>query len=504
MNNIFLKKLKYQYSNWAKQTITFTAGINVLLSDVNSVGKTTLIRIILYALGFPVKATKGVDFEYLKYELSLKNHLGQDVEITKNEHGDNAPVLITIGNNSYTKLRSDAHEIFKKYIFGIESDLIIENLLGSFYFDQEKGWNVLNRGRVIGSIRFSIEDFLRGLGDADTSNLRNEIANLTQARDDYRKFLKIVELSDMPFETSDLESSTSLESQEGIKSKILMLNSQIKYFESELSKLESILNEDKNLAHFITTLKLFVKVRGESVRVTSSNLEGFSLNQKYILSRVRRLKDDIHKLKNERDALTKKNTAFLHPDSLLAKYKKRIKEVGFSIVDLQDSISMLNIKIKDKEQELDDCISDTYFKYVNTKISEFLSVLEVRNPYPDDFEVVLLNKLYPLSGAELYKHIIAFKFSYVLALREKFGINLPIVIDSPYAKELDDNNFEKVLKIISKDFTDNQIIIASIRDTINLAHNRISIYDGVLEHPVHVEFVSHEHSLETPTVTSSV
>lgn len=502
MNNIFLKKLEYQYSNWVKQTITFTQGVNVLLSDVNSVGKTTLIRIILYALGFPVRATKGIDFEYLKYSLSLNNYQGNDVQITKEEHGENAPVLITVAGTTYTKLRRDSQEVFKNYIFGIESDLIIENLLGSFYFDQEKGWNVLNRGRVIGAIRFSIEDFLRGLGDEDVSELRDEIANLSQARDDYRRFLRIVELSDIPFEVKNSESENGAESQEGIKSKILMLNSQIKYFESEVSKLESVLNEDKNLANFITSLHLFVKVRGERIRVTSSNLDGFTLSQKYILSRVRRLKDDIKKMKNDRDALTQKNTAILYPDSLLAKYKKRIKEAGFSVLDLQDSIAMLSAKIKEKKRELEDCISETYFKYVNTKISEFLNILKVRNPYPDDFDVVLLDKLYPLSGAELYKHIVAFKFSYVLALREKFGINLPIVIDSPYAKELDDNNFEKVLKIVSSDFSDNQIIMASIRDTISFAHNRISICDGVLENPVLVGFVEEEqarNTIEPPT-----
>ncbi len=48
------------------------------------------------------------------------------------------------------------------FLFGIYNAEILANLLGIIYFDQEKGWTLLNRGTIIGTNRFSIEFFLEG------------------------------------------------------------------------------------------------------------------------------------------------------------------------------------------------------------------------------------------------------------------------------------------------------------------------------------------------------
>ncbi len=48
------------------------------------------------------------------------------------------------------------------FLFGIYNAEILANLLGIIYFDQEKGWTLLNRGTIIGTNRFSIEGFLEG------------------------------------------------------------------------------------------------------------------------------------------------------------------------------------------------------------------------------------------------------------------------------------------------------------------------------------------------------
>ena len=58
-----------------------------------------------------------------------------------------------------------------KTIFNANNIELINNLLGVFYFDQEKGWTLLNRGVVIGSIRFNIEELIRGIAEIDCSDL---------------------------------------------------------------------------------------------------------------------------------------------------------------------------------------------------------------------------------------------------------------------------------------------------------------------------------------------
>jgi hypothetical protein len=52
-------------------------------------------------------------------------------------------------------LPSDLHLLHEK-IFRINNTEVLDNLLGTFYMDQEKGWTLLNRGIAIGKIRFNI------------------------------------------------------------------------------------------------------------------------------------------------------------------------------------------------------------------------------------------------------------------------------------------------------------------------------------------------------------
>lgn len=48
---------------------------------------------------------------------------------------------------------------------------IIKNLLGLMYIDQEKGWTLLNRGKVIGGIHFSIDELMAALNHTDCESL---------------------------------------------------------------------------------------------------------------------------------------------------------------------------------------------------------------------------------------------------------------------------------------------------------------------------------------------
>ena len=57
-----------------KKTVLFSDGINMIYSQNNSAGKTTFIRCILYALGYPIPSTKGLKFENMEFELILTNN----------------------------------------------------------------------------------------------------------------------------------------------------------------------------------------------------------------------------------------------------------------------------------------------------------------------------------------------------------------------------------------------------------------------------------------------
>ena len=62
----------------------------------------------------------------------------------------------------------------------------------------------------------------------------------------------------------------------------------------------------------------------------------------------------------------------------------------------------------------------------------------------------------------LHKTVFAFKLAYIIELEKYLNIKLPIILDSPSGKEVDQENIELMMNILKRDFTDNQIIIASI------------------------------------------
>ena len=50
------------------------------------------------------------------------------------------------------------HNAFLAYIFDNNKIKVLNNIIGIMYVDQEKGWSLLNRGTVIGRIKFNMID----------------------------------------------------------------------------------------------------------------------------------------------------------------------------------------------------------------------------------------------------------------------------------------------------------------------------------------------------------
>lgn len=72
------------------------------------------------------------------------------------------------------------------------------------------------------------------------------------------------------------------------------------------------------------------------------------------------------------------------------------------------------------------------------------------------------SNLKELSGAVLHKTVFAFRLAYIIEIEKHLGIKLPILLDSPSGKEVDQVNIQLMMDILKRDFTENQIIIASI------------------------------------------
>lgn len=142
-----------------QKTFEFDPRINIVFSKENSAGKTTLLRMLMYAMGYPIPSTRGIRFSDYETVLTVIGTNEQEFALTRN--CDYIEVTYDRNEKGFS-LPVDQNELLS-LIFGIENPEVIENLLGTFYIDQEKGWTLLNRGKVIGNIHFSIESLLHQL-----------------------------------------------------------------------------------------------------------------------------------------------------------------------------------------------------------------------------------------------------------------------------------------------------------------------------------------------------
>jgi hypothetical protein len=166
----------------------------LITSDKNSRGKTSLIRYILFSLGYKIPSTKRLRMEengttvYLSISYSnLIIKRDKDKMSLEFEDGTTLDFDLTLDKD-----RQTVHSI----IFETENISLLNNLLMIYYIDQDKGWTLLNRGKCIGNNRFDINDFIASLNGIDSMNINNEIDSIEKEIKKYSSLKKIIMLKD--------------------------------------------------------------------------------------------------------------------------------------------------------------------------------------------------------------------------------------------------------------------------------------------------------------------
>ena len=170
-----------------QKIFNFTPEVNVVYSKKNSVGKTTLLRMLMYALGYPIPNTRGIRFSDYETVLTVMGTNGSEFILTRNGNYIEITHEGTESGYSLPAEQSEMHAL----IFGIENLEVVDNLLGAFYVDQEKGWTLLNRGKAIGNIHFSLESLLRGLSDKSNDELSQRLSVVRRELQKYRHMLDV-------------------------------------------------------------------------------------------------------------------------------------------------------------------------------------------------------------------------------------------------------------------------------------------------------------------------
>ena len=447
-----------------KKTVHFSDAVNIIFSHKNSAGKTTFLRSIFYALGYPVPSTKGMKFDGMEFWMTIENN-----STLYKIYRHNSFLSIDDGSSQVDySLPTDWYEIHAK-LTGCNNKDILDNLLGACYMDQEKGWTLLNRGKVIGNIPFNIEALVRGLGGKKCADELLQLEAVKRQIKKYEYMHSVAEYQEAIHEVGeDIEYDAP---DEVIDRQIEVLKVEREPITDELKQIKSILRRNKLLAEYIADMKLAVQTpTGDEIPVTQDTLVGFIDNIELLTARREMLAANLEEINRRIASLEKKKVKeerLFRVQTAIEAFDSDIKKISVDAIATQRIIDQL----KREKQKLQEQIREMTKKdngvviELHNCISAYAKELEVDETYVEaNKDYIFTNDLKSLSGTILHKVVFSFKMAYIRLIKEKTGIILPIFLDSPTGREVEHGTVEKMLQIIQRDYPEHQIVVASIYD----------------------------------------
>ena len=476
--SIYLKEGLY------KRRIDFSKGVNLIHSDKNSKGKTTLLRFMLYALGYNIPNTKKIKFNQCEVELIVENEKKEEIKLVRN----NLPI-IQIEKNKKKKVYviPEQQDELQEMVFGIENKDIISNLLGVYYIDQEKGWTLLNRGIVIGSIHFNIEELIRGLSGINCTDLIEKETQLKRRISKYKQMFSIAEYQEILQNEEGLVTNSYEDKIDSELDSLLIKQREIK---EELHRIDKILSDNKHFKKFVIEMKLLVKTSsGEIVPVTENNIVGLNDAIELLVAKRKitfaRLVDVTSKIEKKQKKFDKEyeQLKFFESVNQLEIFDRRISRIPLNQIIIKQEITNLEKEVKNIREEISRITknNNTIGSYICEIIIKYATELKIGDKNSISPTYLFTSNLKELSGAILHKTVFAFKLGYISAIKKKLNIKLPILLDSPTGKEVDQENIKLMMNILKRDFSDHQIIIASIFEYDFNNINTIEIKNRLIE-----------------------
>lgn len=443
----------------------FHVGLNLLTSrGRNSVGKSTYCRLLFYALGYAVPSTEDIKFEKLYTEIGVVAG-GEEYRIKriKNE------LRIENNDSSFKKrytLPND-HTAFLTFVFGVDNPEIAKNMLGLMYIDQEKGWTLLNRGKVIGNIRFSIDELMAALEGVDCEELFVKRNSLLEAIDKYESLVKMNSIKEEYY--GDGDNLQVLTVPDNLRRRLASLELLIRELRNDISELNIIIKKDKDFFEYIESMNLFVKHGEELIRITKDNIENSSCTE-YLQAQQGILKAELNKLVKEKIEITGKLDYIYETPNMFGENNVSLeKSINNALSTLNLDVDSIKRSLQEKREELNKINKKIqnkmryYNEYVNYFYELFYGYLEelkYNNSIKKDY--IFTSNLKCRTGANFQKLIIAYKVAIIKVVEKAINRKLILVIDSPKAKELDEKNTSLIMNFIKEKLSKNQVIIASI------------------------------------------
>lgn len=450
-------------------------GFNLFTSEnQNSIGKSTYCRLIFHSLGFSVPSTEGINFNKICSKIFLKER-NKSFIITR----ENKLLSVEIKEENFKnnfKLPEE-HFSFLSFLFECKNIRIIKNLLGLMYIDQEKGWTLLNRGKVIGNNRFSIDELVAGLKNIDCEELFNKRELLESQIERYQSLLNINIIKEQYYkDNNNLEiMNVGQEMKKDIASKQLEIDDIVR----KIKQIDAVIRQDKTFFEYIESMNLYFKTKEGSIKITRDRIEN-SNNIEYLKAYKSILNNRIYELEKEKLKLVSNYEKVTYGQQNIFNENIHInveQGINSQLSSLNLDVSSIKKLIEENKQELQQINSsirnkirqgNEYIKLIYDKFHENAVLLGVEKSISDKSDYIFTDDLKCRTGAIFQKLIIAYKVAVMQVVETVLNTKLLFVIDSPKSKELDDKNTELIMNFLKLKLNENQVIIFSIFDEKDL------------------------------------
>lgn len=470
---------------FAERTFNFTDGVNLVFSKENSKGKTTLLRFLLYSLGYNVPNTRKIRFDHCEVvSRVLVDNVG---ELTLSRYSNDF-IEATVADEKKTYILPDQLRELHKILFRTENADVLNNILGAIYTDQEKGWTLLNRGTVIGSIRFNIEELIRGLSGCDCSDLIRKKARLSKERSKYRQLASVAKYrEEIVAESGTLVSDAYSVESDAVIAQLLM---QQKALQGELKRIDKSLSDNRRVRQYVAEMKLMVQLPdGKIFPVTADSIVGLVDSIDFLIAKRKIVSADLRSVMHELASVQKEREneteqlSFFQSERMIDIFDRRIASVPIDAGAIYKEIKNLEKELKFVDGEISrKTKSDTgAVMSIYQNMVKYATELGVGNSESIASSYLFTSNLKELSGAVLHKTVFAFRLAYITEIEKRLSIKLPIILDSPSGKEVDQANIQLMINILKRDFSGNQIIIASIFKYDFESLNVIEIQNRLIE-----------------------
>ncbi len=462
----------------------FSSKHNLIFSKTNTKGKTTYLRLLFYSLGYPIPNMKGINFERIETRIVF---IEKNREYTVDRIGN--LLTLTIESEKLLFTLPSEHDAFLSYIFQYNNHKVIRNLLGFLYIDQDKGWSLLNRGTVIGRIKFSVEELLAGLNNIDITPLLENKKRLEYDRDKYIALLNIQELSEQVYEHHGELFISDVEKE--LTEKISYINLKISNLNASLKEINALVQKEKQFFDYIDSMRLYVKGPNGDIGVTRETLVNAPESTEFLKARQSVLATDIEKLKRQRASIENQLSNYKLKNSQISLFLQESKDdiidkklASFASID-QEMVSELLAKVSEELRQIRSEIksavkmNNNYITRIYNYVLDYVNRLDIEEIIVHKEDYIFTSDLKSVSGAVLQKLVFAFKVAFLKVIEEELGTKLFMVIDSPKSKELDDQNTELIMKLIKEELDDNQVFIASIYEF--KCDNKVLIHSRAIE-----------------------